>query len=142
MTKKVRGSIHSDIGFYVGDVCYALGEDVYYGFWGVRNNFDDGVYEVPGGNAKFAVASTAYGDGEYMSNDGRMFWVDAGNLGIVPLELAERERADELGYVFLMPGTAEFCTENGVFEFTLPNRNSFTVDTRYDEEDEEYDEEI
>lgn len=30
----IKGTIKSDKGFYVGDICYALAEDVYHGVWG------------------------------------------------------------------------------------------------------------
>lgn len=83
-----KGKIQSKKGFYVGDICYVLDDEVYDGVWG-RAGYADGEYTTELG--KFAVASTAYGDGDYFDNYGNNYGVDAGVLGIVPWEILEKQ---------------------------------------------------
>lgn len=61
--KAVKGKIYSKLGFVVTDVCYVLREDDYTNFWGKKHNYADGIFEING--FRFAVGSTAYGDGVY-----------------------------------------------------------------------------
>lgn len=80
--------------YYIGDNCYVLKEEYIHGFEWVRDfcnplfdNSDngDGLVVVDG---KDVVAfGTAYGDGEYSSNIGFDFPVDAGIIGCTPTDL-------------------------------------------------------
>ena len=163
----VNTTLNSKKGFYVGDICYVLDDNVYDDIWG-KAGYEDGVYETPFGQfAKFAVASTAYGDGSYADQFGHEYGVDAGVIGIVPWELLEhqkkwqhcygREGTDEeklnyLGHFF--EGTeADFYATgrdgnpdgDGLFEITIGDK-SVTIrtdddgdyDEDYYEEDEDY----
>lgn len=133
---KITGKITSEKGFYIGDLCYALNDKTYDEVWGGAN-YEDGVYEVPGTDRSFAVAGTAYGDGTYEDDYGREYSVDAGNISLVP-----RELADDLtgGHYFDVPGTAAFEAERGYFKITLPNGLQIHIDTRAYEEDDSWDE--
>lgn len=74
-------------GFYIGDLCYALNKDIYDEVWG-GNNYEDGQYADPKTKAEFAMVGTAYGDGEYDSNEeGLSFPVDAGIIGVADLAI-------------------------------------------------------
>lgn len=75
-------------GFYVGDLCYALSDEVYHGVWGA-NNYEIGKYEYDG--KEFAMVNTAYGDGCYLGSDLREYPVDAGIIGICDAELAKKD---------------------------------------------------
>ena len=120
--------IRSNKVFYVGDVSYVLSDDVYQNFWGAKKN---GCFTVnPVMNLAFAVAFTAYGDGIYCDNDGNRYLVDAGNIGLVPLELVEKEQGLRLGQVFLTPGVATFHWFEGVFTIGLPRDQLIRIDTR------------
>ena len=88
----VSVKIRSDIGFYIGDICYVLDDRLYYGVWGDQNEFADGTFRDPDTGLEVAVAGTAYGDGCYLGSDGAEFPVDAGVIGLVPLE-RRRHRA-------------------------------------------------
>jgi hypothetical protein len=79
--------------YFIGDICYALDENVYHKIWGDKFQFEDGEYLV--GKTKFAVAGTAYGDGSYKGTDGIDYWVDAGCIGIVPEILWDKGRTEE-----------------------------------------------
>ena len=137
--------IRSNEGFYIGDVCYVLPGCIYHGIWQKQYNFEKGLIKVsgedgePGGS--FAVASTSYGDGVYWDEHGNEYPVDAGVIGLVPLELATEyeERADfKPGLIVETPGTAAFEAAYGVFDITLPNGERIHINTRsWDEDDSE-----
>lgn len=125
----VDAKIKSNKGFYVGDVCYVLGEEMYYEVWG-KSGFPDGVIVDPKTNMQFCVASTAYGDGDYYDGSyNSLFHVDAGNIGLVPLELVEKTAGLENGNVVNTPGYAFFNSSDGFFEIGLPNNGILTINT-------------
>lgn len=128
--------IKSNKGFYVGDVCYALNDDIYYGIWG-KWGYCAGKYSTPDGFA-FAVAGTSYGDGEYSDKMGRLYGVDAGVIGLVPLELVKPEY-DFGGQIFGGAGSATFEACDGFFSVTLPSGEVIEINTAdYEEDEEEY----
>ena len=126
MKDKITGKIKSEKGFYVGDICYVLADDTYHGVWGGAG-YEDGIYEVPGTDFSFAVAGTAYGDGTYFDDGGHAYDVDAGCIGLVPLELVDKETCG--GQVFDIPGEAYFEACDGVFEIELPDGDTVLIDT-------------
>ena len=132
--KKIEGTIRSEKGFYVGDICYALNEQVYDDVWGGAG-YKDGIHEVPGTGHKFAVAGTAYGDGTYIDDAGREYGVDAGNIGLVAGEIVEDTQG---GHYFEGPGEATYSAENGFFCITLPDGKTICINTAYEPE-EDYD---
>ena len=141
---KVTGTVKSEKGFYIGDLCYAVSTNVYDNIWG-KAGYDDGIFTEPVTGYKFAVAETTYGDGAYEDQNGRIYGVDAGNISLVPAELAE---ATDGGYFFAGAGEATFEAEAGEFLITLPNGEAIHIDTDesweddyYENEDEEYYEE-
>ena len=125
--KQTTGIIHSEKGFYIGDICYVLNRENYDKVWGGAE-YKDGQYTVPETGYNFIVAGTAWGDGIYEDNDGREYPVDAGNIGLVPLELCERPHTDN-GRVISEPGDATYTAEDGVFIITLPSGKTVTIDT-------------
>jgi hypothetical protein len=138
--RKVFGEIKSDKGFYIGDICYALGREKYDELWGDQHGYDDGVIEDSEDTGlKFAVSGTRYGDGEYPGSDGCIYGVDAGVIGLVPLELVEREGAECLGRIVRRPGIATFAAEDGDFTIKLPDGEVVFIDTEYDGDEEEDD---
>ena len=142
----------SNKGFYIGDICYVLSDEVYHDVWGTQNSYQDGRIQV--GNYAFAVDRTAYGDGFYVDNRGREYSVDAGVIGCVPFELIDMDKLHEnydpganpihilndFGR-FVEGSRAEFKTDdNGIFTITIDNQITIIIDTNYEagyEEDEE-----
>jgi hypothetical protein len=126
--KLVEGTVTSEKGFYVGDICYVLDEEkVYFGVWQQVYGFKNGVFEVPGIGHSFAVASTSYGDGEYVGSDRFHYWVDAGVIGLVPMELVETLTPG--GRFIEGAGTASFRAENGKFQIVLPDGEEILIET-------------
>ena len=137
MTEGIKGKITSTKGFYIGDICYALSDKVYDGVWGGAD-YDDGIHKDPATQFEFAVAGTKYGDGTYEDDYGRTYGVDAGCIGLVPKELAEK--GTDGGHYFPGAGTAGFEACNGVFKITLPNGDEININTddEYEEDDEDW----
>lgn len=134
-------AIKSSKGFYIGDICYVLNKDLYYGVWGAAD-YKDGKYADPKTGAEFAVAGTAYGDGLYLDNHGNCYLVDAGVIGLVPLELVEEEDYNtDLGHFEEIPGEATFEAHGGRFTVTLPDDKVILIDTTDDgaeDDDDDY----
>lgn len=141
MNDKVIAEIKSEKGFYIGDICYAMQNGLYRGVWGGKHHYQDGCFEIPGRNLWFAVAGTAYGDGEYEGSNGFWFPVDAGNIGVLPLEVCTNDLTEISGGGMLVdaPGTVVFNADDGIFEIELPNGSEFSINTRdeYEGEDDE-----
>lgn len=77
--------------YYIGDICYALNDDIYQKYWGNQFSFDSGLYDVDG--KQFAVLPTAYGDGCYRGRGDNFdcdFPVDAGVIGLVDIRLVDK----------------------------------------------------
>ena len=134
---RVSAEVGSNEGFYIGDICYVLPGSIYHGIWQDEYDFEDGLIKVsgedgePGGS--FAVSGTSYGDGIYWDEEGNEYPVDAGVIGLVPIELATEyeERAGfKPGLLVDVPGTAVFEEEDGVFDITLPDGERIHIDTR------------
>ena len=146
MNNKISGTVKSEKGFYVGDLCYALNDDVYDTIWGGAG-YRDGIYIEPVTGCSFAVAGTAYGDGTYEDKYSfRTFDVDAGNISLVPGELVEET---EGGHYFEGAGEATFTAAGGIFDIQLPSGEEIHISTlwehlgddEWDEEEDEWDEE-
>ena len=134
------GTITSDKGkgFYVGDPCYVLPDEIYHGIWGDKYNFEDGLIETPEGN--WLVHGTAYGDGCY---DG--YFVDSGTLSVIPAELIAEDKAKDalrLGKIF--PGkeaSVDWVGQTGAFIVGIkdPNRSFDIITGEYEEDEEDWD---
>jgi len=103
--------------YYIGDLCYAM-----HGEWDEvcglivddeRMKCLEGEFTLKDGR-KFAMFSTAYGDGEYPDNEGHSFPVDSGSLGCILLEDIDRTDAansDKFGAIVDFPEDFEVASE-------------------------------
>ena len=155
------GTIKSNIGFYIGDCCYAL-DGKTYAKWGDAR-YKNGIIKVGDyENAKFIVAHTAYGDGVYYDNHNNRYPVDAGVISAIPYEILEKQEtwkkaaekvaskksivsnndiAKELGGTFFSGNTCDFSNIDGLFDIDVDDTNISIETSGYDEYDEEeYDE--
>ena len=129
-----EGDVRSSTGFVIGDICYILGDGLYHNFWGDECGYEDGIFQTVEGGLRFGVGSTAYGDGLYYDDAGREYPVDAGVIGIVPLELAGKDAFQTCCTVVYCTGDAHFRHEGGVFDIGLPTGEKIHINTR-DEDD-------
>ena len=126
-------------GFYIGDLCYALDDGVYFAVWG-ENNFEDGQYTDPETKAEFAMVGTADGDGEYESSEeGLSFPVDAGIIGIADLAICDGDTSlgkvipDYSGIVFIEYNDGTITVSWG----DKDSHNEIDIYTGYDDYDED-----
>lgn len=119
------GTIKTNKGFYVGDICYALSDEVYHGVWG-KAHYEDGEYEVNG--YKFAMGGTAHGDGCYCDKDGNVYGVDAGNIGVVPMELLREDFYN--GGMLVYATECAYSFNRGKFIFRFNNGELIDIDTK------------
>lgn len=101
--------------YYIGDACYALSSYVYENVFGPQ--YQDGIYEHNG--HKFVIGGTAFGDGEYTSNDNHIFCVDAGIISIIPFELCAKDEMylNTLGWVYDFHNPVHVSMHQGLFTF-------------------------
>lgn len=116
--------------YYVGDLCYALDDDIYTGVFGGQG-YADGLYR--NGEDYFLVGETAFGDGTYADTDGRSYGVDSGTIGICPIDLAKK--GTEGGQVIEFDCDTECYFRAGMFSFTPVGELSslFHIDTYGDD---------
>lgn len=122
--------------YYVGDLCYVLGDcwDEVCSLIIDGNNCLDGVFTLKDGT-RFAIFSTAYGDGEYVDLDGLRYPVDAGSIGCVLVKDIDGERDSRFGNILDFYSDFECYSEGGNIHF-----GAVVIDTDpeyVDEEDEE-----
>lgn len=138
--------INVEKGVYIGDLCYALTDEVYHDVWGAAD-YEDGAYNS--GNLEFAVVDTQYGDGCYMGSDGFDYPVDAGIIGICDSQLVSKN-IEGLGRIIPISGMVKISRdEQGTIQISFGNGRYediyiYTGDEYPEDEDEDvffYDEE-
>ncbi len=116
--------------YYIGDLCYVLGDNVYDNIFG-GTGYEMGIYTEKATGRTFLVGSTAYGDGEYPGSDGKKFAVDAGIIGICPKSLMAKDDGGGHMYTFREPVRCEF--RGGRFFFESGYKH-LVVDTSGDDD--------
>lgn len=128
-----EGVIYGKGVYFIGDICYALKDELYRKIWGKKHNYDDGTFSI--GADKFSVAATADGDGCYLGSDGREYGVDAGVIGIVPMNLWENKtaktvkRLSDCGRVVNVIDEMTFSACGGIFKITIDG-DELVIDTK------------
>lgn len=125
--------------YYVGDPCYAI-ETKWQEILRQTDFFKNPVGTING--KKVLAFGTAFGDGEYIDDEGRKYGVDAGLIGLVPVEVAEKTHA--LKYMHKLNFSIPIvCTNNG----GMMRFGDIVIDTigdndeDEDTEDEDFDDE-
>jgi hypothetical protein len=130
--------------YYVGDICYALDDNVYQNQWGKIHNFAAGTYVLTykGVQQAMSVGQTSYGDGVYMDyiND-LEFTVDSGTIGIVPFNLCNpdviKHNKIKGGHFIESATQIEFKYQEGIFVIGYNNnRNLMIIDTQDDDDED------
>ena len=139
--KIVSAVINSKEGFFVGDICYVLSDNVYSKNWGETNKYKDGSFVANG--YEYVVAGTKHGDGCYADQWGNGYPVDAGVIGCVSAELCEKIKFGEntdLG-IFVKGDRAEYYADDGDFVINIYSNQSLVksihINTDWDDEDED-----
>ena len=138
--------------YWVGDLCYVMHPqwnevcDLMFNT-GNAGGVLDGEFNLANG-VRFAVQSTAYGDGTYYDKQDREYGVDAGLIGCIALEDIQDDSAlryDQGGNIvtFEHPFTVQYDIGTILFVEHLPGGDKEVVIaietvTEYAEDDEEY----
>ena len=77
--------------YVIGDPCYAVPSHLWNELLNSCNCFENPIGYIKNGGQKFPVLAfgTKWGDGCYRGTDGREYGVDAGLIGLVPLNVVE-----------------------------------------------------
>ena len=121
--------------YYVGDLCYVMDNNEWHQVCARTiqgNKIVNGEFELPD-RRRFAIYSTAYGDGEYYDQYGHTYSVDAGSIGCVLMSDIRANKYDnllDLGAILEFTEPFETGSQGGQLEF-----GHVLIDT--DDEDEE-----
>lgn len=149
-TSGINETIKCPNGFYFGDPCYALREDLYQEWinWGEEREKKEGRWCNDGkfvhdGKEIMLVDSTAYGDGCYGGNHAS-YGVDAGCLAVIPLEFCDEDKnfRDDMGWVCEDAHKVNLVTDDtGTFRVYVDDEymDEEVVETGDDGEEEEED---
>lgn len=120
--------------YYIGDPCYVYGDDhkdwldfLDYGVWKGDSNVP---FEYKGYTC-FA-GDTKYGDGVYEGSDGFHYPVDAGMIGAIPVEMADKPYRSDLSTIVTFEKDFICEVSNGVI---CIGHISIDTDPEDDEED-------
>lgn len=118
----------------ITDPCYVLTDEQYET---VLDRYEDGE-EVDLGDFTCIVYNTWGGDGHFPDQNGNRYWVDSGQLCIVPVEFLSRPVEEGLGHVFddsdWTNGWYETSEEDGYLTF-----GDVTIQTGPDPDEEDED---
>jgi hypothetical protein len=126
--------------YFLGDPCYIISHDA--GWMELLDScgYFDGspVGEVHG--CEVLAFGTKYGDGVYFDQLGRAFGVDAGLIGLVPVQPWEHEvrkaLGDGLGKLVVFTEDSTCTSEDGLLTFgPVAVINTDPDDDEYDDED-------
>jgi hypothetical protein len=151
-------------GVYIGDPCYILRDEIYYGIWEDKYNFEDGTVYTDDNRLVMIVASTFNGDGIYPAfghvyganrvgnHESFSVPVDAGVVALVNLEFAKEDwKEDPIcngengeGYVSEKPVSQVmfFADRDGHFEIEVHNTDKSKFDFEIHTEPEDGNEEL
>ena len=124
--------------YYVGDLCYILGDKNGYtwdhvltetGFLGIyhpktKQSLEPNESGVPGlppghfvyNGVRFFSSGTSYGDGSFRDDNGNVYWVDAGLIGCFPMDSLPKGAGTVGGNVIDFPDDFDcfVCDSEGV----------------------------
>jgi hypothetical protein len=124
--------------YYIGDLCYAVPDEIYQDIWGNKFMFTDGLYKrtatATSPEAYFAMRGTG-GDGEMIAKGGKRFSIDAGHIGIASLSICTEQNKPDTVYHFEHPVVCELLGDS----FTFSDGHTY-VSLCWPENDEEDDE--
>jgi len=126
--------------YWIGDPCYAVKDENWSdlinstGCFGLElekfpSNWQNGLFKY---NDQLCFTyQTKYGDGEYYDNKGNEYGVDAGLIGIMPIECCDGDSMNG-GNRYNFERSFQVWEENGKFHF-----GDIEIDTTYENESDE-----
>ena len=135
--KIVRSEVIVPKGSYViGDPCYAVPDGDWLPLLQSCNYFEDPVGTVKDETRHFSVLAfgTKWGDGSYLGSDGNVYPVDAGLIGLVPVEMVE----DIAEHTIVEFKRDTLCVNDGSGKLKFGHITIDTDPSDEEEEDENY----
>jgi hypothetical protein len=122
--------------YAIGDPCYAVANDDWDGLLKSCNYFQNPIGYVEDGVQAFPVLafSTKWGDGSYRGTDGKVYDVDAGLIGLVPVEII----TDFADCEFITFDKDTLCVNDGTGKLRFGHITIDTDPSDEEEEDENY----
>ena len=120
--------------YVIGDPCYAVPYEDWDALLASCNYFQNPIGYVEGINGKHFVLAfgTRWGDGCYAGSDGKEYPVDAGLIGLVPVELVD-DMSEHYGNVVTF-NKPTVCSSNGDGKLRF---GGIVIDTDPEEEQDE-----
>jgi len=127
--------------YYVGDLCYVMHNEWHEVcellFEGrTDHGCNEGVFTLANGT-RFAIFSTAYGDGVYHDQYLKHYCVDAGSIGCILATACTEDIREDLGNIVDFPNDFEVMSDNGKMRFGHIHID--TLEEEEEPEDENYD---
>lgn len=116
--------------YYIGDPCYVVSDDNWQQLLDDTNYFENENQSYKG--LQILVGDTSYGDGTYTDNYRREYGVDAGLIGIMPIEVVDNKYSNIENLGAIVEFEEDFVVEikDGVFKF-----GNIVINTGNDDED-------
>ena len=136
MKIKQVGVIVPKGSYVIGDPCYAVPDKDWDGLLQSCNYFNSPIGYVKDGLQKFPVLAfnTKWGDGSYRGTDGNEYPVDAGLIGLVPVEIVE----DLSDHKVVNFSKDTLCMDDGSGKLKFGHITIDTDPSDEEEEDENY----
>ena len=117
--------------YVIGDPCYAIRDEDWLPLLESCDYFNESVGEING--TRVVAFPTAYGDGVYKGTDGYDYGVDAGLIGLVPLEYLKGEMPNvHASSIIVFAQETSVWDDGGVLHF-----GHVVINTTDEEEDDE-----
>ena len=100
--------------YFIGDPCYAIHDSKWLSVLEGTDDFRNKEQSYKG--SQILADGTAYGDGFFHDNYGRMYTVDSGLLGIIPIEVADGDNMKH-GQIVTFKSNFKVTMINGYFAF-------------------------
>jgi hypothetical protein len=103
--------------YYIGDPCYVVDDEHWSQLLDDTDYFQKEDQSYKG--HQILAGDTAYGDGTYVDNFRREYGVDAGLIGILPIEAVDNKygNIEELGSIVEFENDFVVEINNGAFKF-------------------------
>lgn len=143
LTTEMRVKVQAGT-YFLGDPCYAVPQDLWIPLLESCDVYQGqavGTVSAPSGFFEVLAFGTAYGDGCYSDNKGNSYPVDAGMIGLTPVNLINENssvmREDgtmrhDLGTIVTFERDILCSAEGGIMDF-----GDYHIDTKNEDENEE-----
>jgi hypothetical protein len=123
--------------YVLGDPCYAVPHDKWSELLNSCSCFENPIGTFSRGTDNYYTVAfgTRWGDGCYIGTDGKIYPVDAGLIGLVPLNASSNELRDDLSTVVTFDKPT-ICSTDGTGKLRFGHITIDTDPTDNDEDEE------